>query len=1306
MTGGLPSRRSRRGVGTSGRHVSRAAVLLAASHFTTMNIGCSTGVSTGATTADVSNDSEFRAGVTPDTTATEPTQNAGGSRERDAELSDRVLADLTARLPSIFAIADLRPQSRSAVSGLSVRDWMKILADDSRSRFPAPDGELAPLDFGDVDVPGDVNASGDDLLDAHRAYARGIDQLAAARFDKAAGHLRRAAMLRPSDGTVLERLAEALERGGKPADAEPIRKRLLALDPAHESTCFARAIQSLRAGDESAAAGWFARVRAAGRSHDTPPGADRIAETIFFRVALTSGADASAAEIGRTLAARLVTDERAIGVDDQPGPIFLVPEAARRPGMNAGPDPVDVLRDAGDAAYRAERFVAAQEIWREQVEIARSRGHVSLDGVARCMLADVTLGDTDSANSIARQASRQLEPHAWRDHAVLASIIAWANSAAEGDDGLGLVVPERTRSVHSDSSSPAAITAGTNPEVFARVGEQILRDVKRRPDVAAAGWRVLGSPISAADIDAVASGNVAGRAGADESLLIRLGLSAMLDIADCPARAWDVIGPRGREQGTAASHDEDAALHAALRRERVVVAARVRHEPSLRPHLVSFTPGAPIAFDESYITDLLIDATALRLVSREIEAIARLEAILGDDDQIGSIDPGLVAACAEEFARLQGIRADDTAPNPPTDKHRRAAIDTARSAWQLLRGANELQTRDEQLDRIARLLFDFDRPGRPGSDLRRRGLTWSTWLDDRPDSAARRQAGAEARLEARIASPAGLAADLGAAMRRLARRPGDAAAARQLTLIARAANLTDVAAAWVSTCLAETPLDPVLRRTLLALAPDRQQQIIDAAATGDADVVAVRLQELAAGDRQDADARLALLRPRIARSPQSPHLAAEWLTRARDTESFDDAVNALAMLTETAADATDRQLLTSIGDATMLGLSAAPRDGESDTAEDTDNAAARAALDLAVVRLAAATSVRPVTPSAIHAAAFEAAGRQRVSANDADVQTIANAFATQTPADDSTVSLGALRVQGIGRRMIAAGRPDLARVALAAKLEDGNVDGGLANVLTAVLSMLDASEVVLSDSLAALNPDTPAVTPSTALSRLKYRLDLLESRGMLANFGGGVGMTPEEASDLNQVRKEVAHTIGTVYAVLNQPDAALAFMEWAWELDDQDAALANDLGYGRLEAGDLAGARGPIEFAVPPLDVDANGAANAGEEDEDRPFGIRNAAGLDSRGWLRYHEGELDGPDGAIALLEAAALGEVDPSPERLLHLGDARWRTGDKLGALTAWQEALTETRPGETPYGMGRDSGPCSTRLGARRRRSARPV
>jgi tetratricopeptide (TPR) repeat protein len=133
--------------------------------------------------------------------------------------------------------------------------------------------------------------------------------------------------------------------------------------------------------------------------------------------------------------------------------------------------------------------------------------------------------------------------------------------------------------------------------------------------------------------------------------------------------------------------------------------------------------------------------------------------------------------------------------------------------------------------------------------------------------------------------------------------------------------------------------------------------------------------------------------------------------------------------------------------------------------------------------------------------------------------------------------------------------------------------------------------------------------------------------------------------------------VAGIYTLLGDDAGSEFVLEAGLAVDPADGALLNNLGYARL----------------------ARGVADARTE-ELLQQALRGRPGdsgtLDSLGWLRYLQGRfVDSPagPGAVTVLGqavAAAGGAV--SAVQHDHLGDARWRAGDRDGARRAWSEAV----------------------------------
>lgn len=116
-------------------------------------------------------------------------------------------------------------------------------------------------------------------------------------------------------------------------------------------------------------------------------------------------------------------------------------------------------------------------------------------------------------------------------------------------------------------------------------------------------------------------------------------------------------------------------------------------------------------------------------------------------------------------------------------------------------------------------------------------------------------------------------------------------------------------------------------------------------------------------------------------------------------------------------------------------------------------------------------------------------------------------------------------------------------------------------------------------------------------------------------------------------------------------------MEAGLTVDPTDGALLNNLGFARLERG--------IADARTEQMLEQAGRIRPGD-----------SGTLDSLGWLRYMQGrfvDAGAALGAVTLLEqAVANAKNAPSALQHDHLGDARWRAGDREGARRSWADAV----------------------------------
>lgn len=139
--------------------------------------------------------------------------------------------------------------------------------------------------------------------------------------------------------------------------------------------------------------------------------------------------------------------------------------------------------------------------------------------------------------------------------------------------------------------------------------------------------------------------------------------------------------------------------------------------------------------------------------------------------------------------------------------------------------------------------------------------------------------------------------------------------------------------------------------------------------------------------------------------------------------------------------------------------------------------------------------------------------------------------------------------------------------------------------------------------------------------------------------------------------------LAQIASILGNDAGAEAMLVRVLELDPGLHMAANNLAYMRLEAGTITDA--DVARLLQ--------AADAHPEDDN----IR-----DTVAWLAYRFGAFDTAHGILNDLATAD----HPGPELLEHLGDARYRIGDRAGALSAWRLASAGHDPTERTEALAR--------------------
>lgn len=140
-----------------------------------------------------------------------------------------------------------------------------------------------------------------------------------------------------------------------------------------------------------------------------------------------------------------------------------------------------------------------------------------------------------------------------------------------------------------------------------------------------------------------------------------------------------------------------------------------------------------------------------------------------------------------------------------------------------------------------------------------------------------------------------------------------------------------------------------------------------------------------------------------------------------------------------------------------------------------------------------------------------------------------------------------------------------------------------------------------------------------------------------------------------ETKEEALMALSSLFTVVGDREGSERILEALIAESPSHAMARNNLAWSRVERGV----------------VDERTRALAEQALEAAP---NESAILDTLGWIRYLNGELEddaGRLGALSLLRRSAeLGSADPSMEVLDHLGDALWRSGDHDGAIAAWKQ------------------------------------
>ncbi len=785
-------------------------------------------------------------------------------------------------------------------------------------------------------------------------------------------------------------------------------------------------------------------------------------------------------------------------------------------------------------------------------------------------------------------------------------------------------------------------------------------------------------------------------------------------------RAWQVLDDAAEGTGAA-----DPRLHVA----RVRLAGLLRDPAALRRAMadaatVGLAPAAPRPEAPAPLAPPAGAATAWRPVLgvAAVAALARVgqldEAVAFAAelrDELAAVSDARTEAAVGVPAPLAaGVLDDDRAAADPPDLATSAdliaAVDLALAAARAERAwtaGGDSRRREDVRDAVALAAAVIERrpdagvawelldrilaPGGPVADPAARVRHRRQW----GIAAANAPSGAALRRERLLAAGRYEAADDAARLALLV-DPGDEAALEHLV----AARLRDGrpgdAVAWLEDRLARRPADPVAATALFrveamggardaawARLEDRLDRRRD-------DLVALRLAETAAGVAGDAMIRLVMGERRLLTRPASPHRDLLLARLAADAGQDRDAVQALRGVVEQVDDASDRDVLAAsavlrrlaAGDddgaapgppvgppAGLAGEGAAARTGRPDASLEPSEA-----LEIELATRLAARPGAPVEPVVRGLGA-----RLRRDGPDAGSLALVDALARDARDARSPGrrpgTAGVLRVvdpwRPFAADLLAGGLADRAAVAVARRLLRGAETGRDLEDLVALHVALAAATSAAAEGADGVTPIGRPLHERLAPAAIRAAAGLDAGSGgaaptalvsaVLARLAGAGRLAPYAAPDAaapgprDERLAAALLRAAQVHRLVGAPAAADALLAQALELAPDDPGILNDLGYTRLEAADR------VDSAAARL-IERAHRLDPG-----------SAAITDSLGWLRYRQGRLeDGPDGepgALGLLERAAAAAETPTGEILLHLGDARWRAGDRAGAAEAWR-------------------------------------
>jgi len=1052
---------------------------------------------------------------------------------------------------------------------------------------------------------------------ALRAYVEGRAALADGKTFLAVRTLEKALAADPSSIVIRGELARAYAKAGNQPKSMSLSEEVLDLDPDDPEALFTVGLRAADAGDAEAA------IRRLGRLLLL----EGAARTAFF-AGLRPGSEAIV-EIALSRALRQLNADRAS--------IEILTRAARRENADLSPRVrAEARRALGDAHARLGDIEAALSVWLlttpagdgRAADPSGARFTDALDLAViepRVTWALVALGREGEAIGRLRARVGVAAPSD-----VDIAIAAWMRDVVHDATPFARWAQELNASPASTPNRVdiARLAAALDPE-RAEIARADFTDRRAMRDAFARLARDVGvdDAIRAA-LDAIASGATTAdravsallRSGADAPSLLaaaqRLGGSAaalharLCTAVNDPGEGWRIAS-----EALVARKDDREALRAAID------AAGRLAEPGF---LVDLERN--IAADDAWTTIELARAWRGGDDPARSAGLARsaAEIAAGIVPPDRKAESAALMVLAQAQADQASRSADRRAAELAVASARSAVVSdpTNESAWRLLIGLLDALSSGEGDDRAGRRAEANNARTEAAAAM--------------PSSALARQGALE-----RVFSEGSLLDGIHPAVAFAAADPGEPELLQlAVTALTRAGRI-DAAIVLLDERLAETPGDPIAwqlwtEATIASGNPERAlDRIMSRAEPPTSDPIARPLEELAmraVGRVADADV---LAAERVARLPASPrrdleraaqalgrgddHTAASALSSAAGGVNGLPAREALAAaeLASRLKDARERARLVR-----LFALAVLDAAGEGTTNNRSPARVAKPAVEPAVVARAAALVALESDPRG------DVEGELRRM-----IEVAVRAARNGVGAGEVPAWLG------IGQAFVDRGRPTDGAAFLAALLRsDSRIDSSAAARLASACFALDAASGGGAEQSIAI-------------------LDLMRARGVRPFARADRA----EATDADALQ-----LLSGVYTLTGDRSGSAAIMRESLRRDPDHGMSANNLAWDAIERACID--EDTVRLAEHALRLLPN-----------------DPAVLDTVGWLRYLQGHLldDAVDSALAagsrkgegavtlLTRAIENAKGDPGPDPLDHLGDALWRTGDREGAIRAWQTA-----------------------------------